>query len=173
MAGLRDVTTALLRSFNTVDHDLQGKPPRVPRSIVMPSLKSGLVLVALAAVVTFGFARLRPMPADPPFDSGTTTTDVEQVITAPVERDVLDGPPSTIALDPTSVPELSSAWTAPAKHPATVRRSRTPRRGGPRPQTQASPLHSTPRPEKQLPAPADARTATSGKPVAVFAVLRN
>jgi hypothetical protein len=168
--GLADVTTALLRLINTADHDLQGKPPSVPRSIVLPSLKSGLVLVALTAIVAFGFGRLFQMPADLSLDAEIAA--VEQIIAAPIEQDVL-GPPAMSALDSESTSELSSRWTHPAKHPVTVRRSRSPRRGGPRSVMPGSLLLSTFRPEKQLPAPADARSAMSGEPVAVFVVLRN
>jgi hypothetical protein len=145
----------------------------VPRSIARPSLKSGLVLIALAAMVAFGFGRLLQITADLPQDSEIQTAEVEQVITAPVERDVLDGPASMSALDPESVPQLSSRPTHPAKRPLHARRMRSPRRGGHRSPMTAPPLHSAFRPEKQLLAPADARTATSGEPVAVFAVLRN
>ena len=145
----------------------------MPRSIVLPSLKSGLVLVALAAMVAFGFGRLRQMPADLPLETETQTAEVEQIITAPIERDVLDGPPSMSALDSEAVPALSLGMTPRGKHPVPARRSRSPRRGG---RNSPMPLllpHSTFRPEKQLLAPADARSAMSGKPVAVFAVLRN
>jgi len=159
--------------FNTVDQDLQGKPLRVPRSIVMPSLKSSLVLVALAAMVTFGFGRLGEIPADLSLKAEIPAAEMEQIITAAIEQDVLNDPPSMSPLDSGSVPELSSGWMPPSKRVVPARVRRSPRRGGPRSPMAASWLHSTLRPEKQLPAPANARSATSGMPVAVFTVLRN
>jgi len=172
MNDVRNITTASPQWCTTVDQDLQGKPPSVPRSIILPSLKSGLVLVALAAMVAFGFGRLREMPADLPLDTEVRTAALEQFITAPIEQDALNGPPPMSALDSESVPGLSWGWTPPAKRLVPVRGRRSPRRGRARSPMPGLPLHSAFRPEKQLPAPADARSATSGVPVAVFAVLR-
>ena len=156
-----------------VAHDLQGKLPNVPRPIVLPSLKSGLVLVALAAMAAFGFGQLRQVSADLPLDTEARTAEAEQLITSPIEQDILHRSQSMSALDSESVPGLSSRSMPPKKHPVHHRRVRSPRRGGPHTSMLLSQLHSAFRPQKQLLAPANARSATSGKPVAVFAVLRN
>jgi hypothetical protein len=162
-----------VRRYFIVERDPQGKPPSVPRPIVLPSLKSGLVLVVLAAMVAFGFGRLRQVPANPPLDTETRTAEVEQIISAPIDQDLLNGLLSMTALDSELDPKLSSGSAPPPKRPLPARRSRSPRRGGSHSPMPLWLLRSAFRPEIQLPVPADARSATSGKPVAVFAVLRN
>ena len=91
------------------------------RSLVQSSLKSPLVVIALAAaLVVLGSARLRDMPVDvlPEFSVpyveiqteslGLSAEEVEQLITVPMEQDLLNGLPWLQTIRSESVPGLSS-----------------------------------------------------------------
>lgn len=89
--------------------------------IVGASLKFRLVVVALAAgLLFFGIAQLRAMPVDvlpeftPPYveiqteSLGLSAQEVEQLITVPLEQDLLNGLPWLQTISSESVPGLSS-----------------------------------------------------------------
>ena len=124
-------------------------------------------------MVAFGIGRLPQTWANLPLDTESQTTGVEQIITALIDQDVLDDLPSMSPRDSESVPEFSSDWTPPGKHAVPARHVRSPRRGRRNSPMSLSLIHSAFRPEKQLPVPTNARSATSGEPAAVFSVLRN
>ena len=153
--------------------------PAVPRSSHLPRLMSGLIVVACLAAAVLGIGRLPGIPIDVAQvetegeSLGPFAEPVGQIITAPIARSPLNAPPSLSAGHAESRPALSSGWVPPAKRPVHHRSRRSPRRGGLKSPMRASALHSAMRPDKQFPAPANARSATSGSPVAVFTVLRN
>src|SRR5262245_1310765 len=91
------------------------------QSIVQASLRSRFVVVGLAALLMwFGVARLRHMPVDawpefsPPYveiqteSLGLSAEEVEQLITVPMEQDLLNGVPWLDTIRSESVPGLSS-----------------------------------------------------------------
>ena len=91
------------------------------RSLIELSLKCRLLVVVLAAVViVFGITRFRDMPLDvlpefsPPYveiqteSLGLSAEEVEQLITVPMEQDLLNGVPWLDAIRSESVPGLSS-----------------------------------------------------------------
>src|SRR6266511_5026288 len=93
------------RDAEFVGHgDNAGRPPAMIRSIVGSSLKSrGLVVVLAAALLFFGFTQLRNVPVDvlpefaPPTVEvqtealGLSAAEVEELITVPLEQDLLNG----------------------------------------------------------------------------------
>ncbi|TMQ67615.1 MAG: efflux RND transporter permease subunit, partial [Candidatus Eisenbacteria bacterium] len=99
----------------------EGGSEAMLRSLVQSSLKSPLVVIALAAaLVVLGSARLRDMPVDvlPEFSVpyveiqteslGLSAEEVEQLITVPMEQDLLNGLPWLQTIRSESVPGLSS-----------------------------------------------------------------
>jgi Cu/Ag efflux pump CusA len=91
------------------------------RSVVQASLKSPFVVLVLAAgLVLFGMTRLRNMPIDvlpefsPPYVEiqtealGLSAEEVEQLITVPMEHDLLNGAPWLETIRSESVTGLSS-----------------------------------------------------------------
>ena len=91
------------------------------RWVVESSLKFRLLVVAVAAVlIGFGFAQLRAMPVDihPEFTPtqvevqtealGLSAEEVEQLITVPLEQDLLVGVPFLTEIESASLPGLSS-----------------------------------------------------------------
>src|SRR5215510_13493058 len=91
------------------------------QSIVQASLRSRFVVVGLAALLMwFGVTRLRHMPVDawpefsPPYveiqteSLGLSAEEVEQLITVPMEQDLLNGVPWLDTIRSESVPGLSS-----------------------------------------------------------------
>ncbi len=91
------------------------------RSIVASSLRlRGLVIGIAAALILFGTAQLRTMPVDvvPEFVPtyvevqtealGLSAAEVEQLITVPLEADLLAGLPWLDRMESTSIPGLSS-----------------------------------------------------------------
>ena len=91
------------------------------RSVIQSSLKSRFVIVVLAAVLmVFGVTQLRHMPVDvlpefsPPYVEiqtealGLSAEEVEQLITVPMEQDLLNGVPWLDTIRSESVPGLSS-----------------------------------------------------------------
>src|SRR6185503_7302584 len=91
------------------------------RSIVRFSLKSRFLVIALAAgLIVFGVFRLRRMPVDvlPEFalpyvevqteSLGLSAEEVEQLITVPMEQDLLNGVPWLKTIHSKSAPGLSS-----------------------------------------------------------------
>src|SRR5258706_15807557 len=91
------------------------------RSVIQSSLKSRFGVVAVAAaLMLFGITRLRDMPVDvlPEFSQpyveiqteslGLSAEEVEQLITVPMEHDLLNGLPWLETIRSESVPSLSS-----------------------------------------------------------------
>src|SRR5689334_12354517 len=91
------------------------------RSIIGASLKSRLLVVALAAaLLVVGIIQLRTMPVDilpeftPPYVEvqtealGLSAEEVEQLITVPLEQDLLNGVPWLKSIASKSAPGLSS-----------------------------------------------------------------
>src|SRR5215831_9602407 len=91
------------------------------RSIVQASLKSRFVVLVLATgLLVFGVSRLRNMPVDvlpeftPPYveiqteSLGLSAEEVEQLITVPLEQDLLNGVPWVQTIRSESLPGLSS-----------------------------------------------------------------
>ena len=91
------------------------------RAIIRSSMKSRLVVVAVAAaLMILGLGRLRQMPLDalpefsPPYveiqteSLGLSAEEVEQLITVPMEQDLLNGVPWLQTIRSESVPGLSS-----------------------------------------------------------------
>ena len=91
------------------------------RSLVRFSLKSRFLVVALAVgLITFGVFRLRRMPVDvlPEFalpyvevqteSLGLSAEEVEQLITVPMEQDLLNGVPWLRTIRSESAPGVSS-----------------------------------------------------------------
>src|SRR5215510_4994625 len=91
------------------------------RAIIRSSMKSRLVVVAVAAaLMILGLGRLRQMPLDalpefsPPYveiqteSLGLSAEEVEQLITVPMEQDLLNGVPWLKTIASKSVPGLSS-----------------------------------------------------------------
>jgi hypothetical protein len=141
---------------------------------------SGLIVVACSAAVALGIVRLRGMPADAMAygeteceSLGLPGEQAEPILTAPLEQDPRSGLLSMGADHAESGPALDAGSVHPVKRHAHTRPRRSPRRGGLKSSMRASALHAAIRPDKQFPAPANARSATSGSPVAVFTVLRN
>src|SRR6185436_18553403 len=91
------------------------------RSIVAASLKSRLLMVALAVgLLVIGIIQLPSMPVDvlpeftPPYVEvqtealGLSAEEVEQLITVPLEQDLLNGVPWLKSIHSKSVPGMSS-----------------------------------------------------------------
>src|SRR6266511_634718 len=100
--------------------DNAGRPPAMIRSIVGSSLKSrGLVVVLAAALLFFGFTQLRNVPVDvlpefaPPTVEvqtealGLSAAEVEELITVPLEQDLLNGVAWLDTIRSESIPGLS------------------------------------------------------------------
>src|SRR5262249_49790740 len=97
------------------------RSPLMLRSIVQSSLKSRFVVVVIAAAfLVVGIGRLRDMPLDvlPEFSLpyveiqsealGLSAEEVEQLITVPLEQDLLNGVPWVQTIRSESLPGLSS-----------------------------------------------------------------
>src|SRR6266508_3226704 len=100
--------------------DNAGRPPAMIRSIVGSSLKSrGLVVVLAAALLFFGFTQLLNVPVDvlpefaPPTVEvqtealGLSAAEVEELITVPLEQDLLNGVAWLDTIRSESIPGLS------------------------------------------------------------------